>query len=77
MKLTDMQREALQRIARHRDWCRISIDRSGTQKDQTPARQWLAKRGLIERHPELRRTWRATDAGRAALATPAGGEDGR
>ena len=66
--MTELQRKVLSIIARQTEWCRVPIDRSGRKKDYAPARQWLAKQGFIVRHPDLRRTWKATPAGRDALA---------
>lgn len=66
--MTPDQAAELRRIASCRDWCRVPIDRSGGSKALAAARQQLARKGLLETHPERRFVWRATPAGREALA---------
>lgn len=65
--MTEAQSRALSRIASRAEWCWTPIDRSGCSKEGSAARQWLAKRGLIEGHPTMRRVWRITEAGRRAI----------
>jgi hypothetical protein len=66
-KLTSDQEFMLRRIASVATWFCTPIDRSGQNKRFAAARQQLVKKGLIEGHEFMRRRWRATEAGRAAL----------
>ena len=49
-------------------WVYQSIDRSGCRKRLASARQQCRRKGFAESHPCIRRQWRITHAGRAALS---------
>lgn len=53
-------------------WRTVHIDRSGCSKHLTAARQKCAAKGLAVMSQMLRRTWRITDSGRAALSKAEG-----
>lgn len=58
----------LRGFGRAKDWTTVSIFRSGGGQWMAYARQGLKRKGLLESHPNLRRVWRITPAGRHALS---------
>ena len=67
MTLTAEQREFLEWLRPDGNWRVVSIDRSGRKLGMAKVRQQCRLKGLAESHDFHRRTWRITDAGRAAL----------